>query len=866
MKPKKTQNYTREEISELARELRQLRQSSKNPKTKNIEISTKQNEDSKVMESNLSGSQQYDNSFSRKNPSINNTNLNNRNNKKWIQQKLDSNINNSTYENVTKTSNKKENNSSIIKNRKTDDEELNNLEDEYIQPHNVSTHLNIFRPTRIKKDSNLYHIYTTYKNKINDYLKNNKDNIKLYGNYKYTNKTPDYYFKAKQNEEEEEKLEKEKEEEDKGKVYDLTPLPAKSRKKMKSNYEKNQFYEGERAAVAMRRLEYNKQFDLRMQKQQESKLKKYITKIVFIQRWWRNILAKLYLNHYAILIQKFWRGYLIRNKLNDMLKIRMIENGLLITENVYNLHLLKDAFDKIKNFKREGIKINKGKNSGFNNGYYISKDYISNDVVEIMVIIQSFVRMYLTKKKIKKLIQKDKEPESIKIPKIEYEQSFITKIIKSPKDELEQVMLIQKKVKEIIERRKKKISEKVFKKPKSSDYNLNYIEKERIGRNIKRKVIKPLMMTKTIKYINKDDEDKLKSKTKSLIEDNPELLLNKKQYPQDKYLSNIKMIQSNWREYNKSKQKPEKINKSAKDSLISKEYVKKMPTLILPKRDNPAIYKITRIRDKDYDINNIIFIQDEWKKKLQKKLNNDKTNLKVIKLNKDLLNNGNYISKDIIQNVEDDVELIQTKWKNKRNNLKENEIEPIRKNKLDNLNGSYISKTRNSNDKNQEEEILKIPNDSNNYDNSYISKEYKNKEDEIQFIQNVIEIQETYKKYRNKKVNKSFPNENEILSKPLISTNCYVNKSRNNYIDYNNLFNNIDQDNNFITKAIYKNRKNDLDKIKLIQKEFREFENSKKYKPNNEHLETEYNEEIEIIGETKDQFYDMEYNTDVEIL
>ena len=97
MKPKKTQNYTREEISELARELRQLRQSSKNPKTKNIEISTKQNEDSKVMESNLSGSQQYDNSFSRKNPSINNTNLNNRNNKKWIQQKLDSNINNSTY-------------------------------------------------------------------------------------------------------------------------------------------------------------------------------------------------------------------------------------------------------------------------------------------------------------------------------------------------------------------------------------------------------------------------------------------------------------------------------------------------------------------------------------------------------------------------------------------------------------------------------------------------------------------------------------------------------------------------------------------------------------------------------------------------
>ena len=42
---------------------------------------------------------------------------------------------------------------------------------------------------------------------------------------------------------------------------------------MKSNYEKNQFYEGERAAVAMRRLEYNRQFDLRMQKLQDNEYK-----------------------------------------------------------------------------------------------------------------------------------------------------------------------------------------------------------------------------------------------------------------------------------------------------------------------------------------------------------------------------------------------------------------------------------------------------------------------------------------------------------------------------------------------------------------------------------------------------------------
>ena len=433
-------------------------------------------------------------------------------------------------------------------------------------------------------------------------------------------------------------------------------------------------------------------------------------------------------------------------------------------------------------------------------------------------------------------------------------------------------MIIQKKWKEIIERRKIKKFDEVFKKPKPSDYNLNYIEKKRIGRGIKRQVIKPLMMTKTIKYVKKDDENKLKSKKKPFIEENPELFFTKKQYPKDKYLRNIKMIQSNWREYNKSKKEPQKINKNPQDYFISKEYIKKIPILILPKKDNPSIYKITRIKDKDYDINNIILIQDEWKKNLQKKLNNDKTNLKVIKLNKDLLNNGNYISKDVIQNVDNDIEFIQTKWKNKRNNLKENDIEPIRKNRFDNLNGSYLSKTRNSNDKNQEEEILKIPNDLNNNNNYYISKEYKNKEDEIQFIQNVIEIQENYKKYRNRKANNSFPNENEILSKPLISTNCFINKSTNNNIDFNNIkqikkpFNNTDQINNYITKTIYKNPKNDLNKIKLIQNEFRDFENSKKYKSNNENLETEYNEEIEIIREPKEQFLEMDYNDDLEIL
>ena len=52
MKPKKNINYLKKEILELAKELRNLKQNGKNPIGKNIEISNKQTEDSKLTELN----------------------------------------------------------------------------------------------------------------------------------------------------------------------------------------------------------------------------------------------------------------------------------------------------------------------------------------------------------------------------------------------------------------------------------------------------------------------------------------------------------------------------------------------------------------------------------------------------------------------------------------------------------------------------------------------------------------------------------------------------------------------------------------------------------------------------------------------
>ena len=125
------------------------------------------------------------------------------------------------------------------------------------------------------------------------------------------------------------------------------------------------------------------------------------------------------------------------------------------------------------------IKINKIKKSGFKEGYYISKDYLANEVLKKIILIQSEIRMFLIRKKIKKPL-KDNNNIIKKIPKINNENSLITKEIKSNKDEFQKIMFIQTTWKEITERTKKKFLDEVYKKPKSSNNKFDYIEMKRI--------------------------------------------------------------------------------------------------------------------------------------------------------------------------------------------------------------------------------------------------------------------------------------------------------------------------------------------------------------------------------------------------
>ena len=84
-----------------------------------------------------------------------------------------------------------------------------------------------------KKGTFLYNMYGKYKEKFSDYLERNKEGVKLFGTTKYINRTADYYLKEHLNEDE---FQEER------KIDALTPLPAKSRKKMRNKNEKNEFF------------------------------------------------------------------------------------------------------------------------------------------------------------------------------------------------------------------------------------------------------------------------------------------------------------------------------------------------------------------------------------------------------------------------------------------------------------------------------------------------------------------------------------------------------------------------------------------------------------------------------------------------
>ena len=90
---------------------------------------------------------------------------------------------------------------------------------------------------------------------------------------------------------------------------DLTPIPTK---KSKSKKDEIEFISASRASYIIRRIEYSNYVSSGNKFYSKSMLNKITARIIFIQRWWREMLENNTFIYRIVLIQKFLRGYIIR--------------------------------------------------------------------------------------------------------------------------------------------------------------------------------------------------------------------------------------------------------------------------------------------------------------------------------------------------------------------------------------------------------------------------------------------------------------------------------------------------------------------------------------------------------------------------
>ena len=93
------------------------------------------------------------------------------------------------------------------------------------------------------------------------------------------------------------------------KKSDLTPIPSKKSKNKKDEIE---FISASRASYVIRRIEYSNYVSSGNKFYSKSMLNKITARVIFIQRWWRDMLENNTFIYRIILIQKILRGYIIR--------------------------------------------------------------------------------------------------------------------------------------------------------------------------------------------------------------------------------------------------------------------------------------------------------------------------------------------------------------------------------------------------------------------------------------------------------------------------------------------------------------------------------------------------------------------------
>ena len=247
----------------------------------------------------------------------------------------------------------------------------------------------------LKKGKNLKKIIKKNKNELSQYIENNTQKVKLFGNPRYDRNSPTLFVEDYKNNLPEKKM-------------GLVPLPSKKMKENDLFKEPQNLYNMQRNISMARRFQYQKKNDEKKLYSKNniigSKDGEYFN---MVQNWWKKI-PKI------IDIQKVYRGYNIRKQVRPILKLyrfmKNFERFLIDLE-------LKDYLKKIKEYsvlRRRKIL----------NGSCITKErnYISTELYKNIIKVENCFRCYKAKTK-RNFLQRGKNGRIIN------QISYITKII-----------------------------------------------------------------------------------------------------------------------------------------------------------------------------------------------------------------------------------------------------------------------------------------------------------------------------------------------------------------------------------------------------------------------------------------------------
>ena len=283
-----------------------------------------------------------------------------------------------------------------------------------------------------KKGANIKKIIKKNKNELSDYIQNNSEKVKLFGNPRYDLNSPILFVEDHKKRLPEKKM-------------GLVPLPSKKKDDSELLKEPKNLYDMQRNITMARRFQYDKKTEKKLmeQKTNRSYNNKDSEYFNMVQSWWKKMPK---IND----IQRIFRGYLVRRQTDVILKLyRYMKNFDKFLKDIF----LRDYLKRIKEFSvlRRRIRIK---------GNYISKKrgYISTKLHKKIIIIENCFRCYKANKK-RIILEREKKEKVIN------HKEYITKKIYINQNKINNNIL---KIQNII---------------KNYLINRNYVDKNMIHKN-----------------------------------------------------------------------------------------------------------------------------------------------------------------------------------------------------------------------------------------------------------------------------------------------------------------------------------------------------------------------------------------------